>query len=268
MDTYSHSYGTTGHYRRPGTSVSYCGRDLLPEPNNGIRTRICQTCAKAEQRDRVEAEQVAADRATGGPTLAERAGVRYCTVGKGRRVHYSNNDDTLCGREVTEYIDGPDERHPELCARCITAAEERAYSRALAAASPLAAAAVELAETVEQADATALYDTYIATAEAAVERTRCTLHGDECDHDPRTPHHFADLHIGPPIARTTPPTICPEFATLDPADLIADEWRTAAALVTEAEAADGTWRGEWIGEQVDDGLFTLDRPSDQGALFS
>lgn len=153
MDTYSHAYGNTGHYRRPGTQTSYCGRDLLPEPNTAIAVRVCGTCTKGEQRDRVEAEQVVADRDLDGPTLAVRAGVRYCLVGTGRRVHYSNNDDTLCGRQVTEYTDGLDERHNLLCAPCIKGAEKRAYARALAAASPLAAAAVDLAETVEQASA-------------------------------------------------------------------------------------------------------------------
>ncbi|MET9923314.1 MULTISPECIES: hypothetical protein [unclassified Streptomyces] len=151
MDTYSHAYGNTGHYRRPGTQTSYCGRDLLPEPNTGIAKRVCGSCTKAEQRDRVAAEQTAADRDLNGPVLAVRAGVRYCLVGTGRRVHYSNNDSTLCGREVTEYTDGLDKRHDLLCAPCIKAAEKRAYACALAAASPLAAAAVDLAETVEQA---------------------------------------------------------------------------------------------------------------------
>lgn len=41
----------------------------------------------------------------------------------------------------------------------------------------------------------------------------------------------------------------------------------AAQLVTEAEADAGTWRGEWIGEQVDDGLFALEPAVEQGALF-
>ncbi|MEU4986589.1 hypothetical protein [Streptomyces sp. NPDC021969] len=286
-----------GHYRRPGTSASYCGRTVEAQPvTEADVTGVCQQCAKGEKRDRVAAEQTVADRDVNAPTLAQRAGVRYALVGTGRRVHYSNNDDTLCGREVTEYTDGLDDRRPELCARCITAAEHRAYAHALAADSPLAAAAVDLAETVEQADAqfeqaahaadavghaeqveagvetvadaVALYDAYIATAEAAVEPARCTLHGDQCDHDPGTPHHFADLHIGPPVARTAP-TICPEFVTLAPDDLIADEWRTAAALVTEAEATEGTWRGAWIGEQqADDVLFVVDGTAEQGALFA
>lgn len=45
-----------------------------------------------------------------------------------------------------------------------------------------------------------------------------------------------------------------------------EEARLAAALVTEAEATEGTWRGEWIGERTTaPALFPLDR--EQGALF-
>jgi hypothetical protein len=48
-----------------------------------------------------------------------------------------------------------------------------------------------------------------------------------------------------------------------------DEARYAAALVTEAEATEGTWRGEWIGPRVDDALFTMDTSdAEQGALFA
>ncbi|MEU7340561.1 hypothetical protein [Streptomyces sp. NPDC007074] len=48
-----------------------------------------------------------------------------------------------------------------------------------------------------------------------------------------------------------------------------DEARYAATLVTEAEATDGTWRGEWIGEQpTGDLLFALDPTTEQGALFA
>ncbi|MFH8793835.1 hypothetical protein [Streptomyces sp. NPDC017941] len=147
-----------GHYRRPGTSASYCGRTVEATPTEGkYVTGVCQTCAKAAKRDRVAAEQVAADRAVDGPALAERAGVRYATVGTGRRVHYSpNNDDTLCGREVSGYVDGDDllalfNKGHQPCVPCDRAAEKRAYARSLAAASPVAAAAVALAETVEQA---------------------------------------------------------------------------------------------------------------------
>ncbi|UNZ18885.1 hypothetical protein [Streptomyces sp. 891-h] len=42
----------------------------------------------------------------------------------------------------------------------------------------------------------------------------------------------------------------------------------AAALVTEADAVAGTWRGEWIGEQADDALFAVEQDAEQGALFT
>jgi hypothetical protein len=168
-----HSRRGAGHYRRPGTASSYCGRTVEAAPVGPQSvTGICQPCAKAEARDRVAAEQVAADHTADGPTLAERAGVGYALVGTGRRVHYSNNDDTLCGREVTRYTDGLDDRHDALCARCIDAAEHRAYARALADASPLAAAAVDLAETVEQADA----DREAAEERAAERQHRADTH--------------------------------------------------------------------------------------------
>ncbi|WP_258563734.1 beta-lactamase family protein [Streptomyces himalayensis] len=46
------------------------------------------------------------------------------------------------------------------------------------------------------------------------------------------------------------------------------EARLAAQLATEAEATDGTWRGEWIGEQADGALFAIERDAEQGALFA
>ncbi|MFB7452826.1 hypothetical protein [Streptomyces sp. NPDC056194] len=50
--------------------------------------------------------------------------------------------------------------------------------------------------------------------------------------------------------------------------LVDDELRHAAALVTEAEATEGTWRGQWIGDTPADAiLFVADRTVEQGALF-
>ncbi|MFC8095355.1 hypothetical protein [Streptomyces sp. NPDC057301] len=92
-------------------------------------------------------------------TFTEQAGVAYAIVGRGKRVHYSpRNDDTLCGRAITEYLDLEQavalfDEGRELCTTCHKAAEQRAEARRLAEASPLAAAAVALAETVEQVDA-------------------------------------------------------------------------------------------------------------------
>ncbi|MEV4966671.1 hypothetical protein AB0886_05305 [Streptomyces sp. NPDC024062] len=44
----------------------------------------------------------------------------------------------------------------------------------------------------------------------------------------------------------------------------ARESRQMAELITEAEATDGTWRGQWIGDTT--ALF--DRPTEQGSLFA
>lgn len=55
------------------------------------------------------------------------------------------------------------------------------------------------------------------------------------------------------------------------AAIAAEESRQTAELITEAEATDGTWRGQWIGEQTDNGtpgLFTLAPDREQGALFA
>ncbi|MFG3037796.1 hypothetical protein ACGFYZ_12890 [Streptomyces sp. NPDC048330] len=306
MDTYQAGRTATGHYATPGTRTAYCGRDLGCK-NTGAALRLCTTCVKAEQRDRVAAEEVAADRSIDGPTLAERAGVRYARVGKGRRVHYSNNDDTLCGREVSSYTDGPDERAPELCAPCVRAAEERAYARALAATSPLAAAAVQLAETVEQADtevrldraeeqAAAAFAATTHTVEAVeyaegIEATVDTLDEAETLYRARATERLRDTLAGTPAAfepddapigelaeweRDLLAAAAPEapqrFTTADENaaaddDVLDTEARHAAELVTEAEATAGTWRGQWIGDQPTDGLFVVEQP-DQGALFS
>ncbi|MFF5790236.1 hypothetical protein ACFY8P_35350 [Streptomyces sp. NPDC012693] len=218
-----------GHYRRPGTSASYCGRTVEAKPSAPMYLNgVCQLCEKGEKRDRIAAEQTVASVAINGPSLAERAHVRYCLVGTGRRVHYSTgNDDTMCGREITEYTDGLDERHDMLCAPCINAAEKRAYARALAAASPLAAAAVGYAATVEAVDAereqanAARLDRVEADAAASFAATTNAV--DAVEHAEQT---------GAAIE------------TVEDAEAL-----YAARLVTEAEATDGTWRGKWIGEQ-------------------
>ncbi|MFF7295325.1 hypothetical protein [Streptomyces sp. NPDC008265] len=302
MDTYAHGYGLTGHYRRPGMPyLSYCGRDLLPEPNTAIAARVCQPCAKAEARDRAAAEQVAADRAIDGPTLAERAGVRYCEVGTGRRVHFSpSTDDTLCGREVREYTDGPTGEQ-QLCARCINAAEQRAYTRALTAA-PAAEAPVETApadvirlavrafrragscitETITTLHTNCsckigrtLVGTYSTTAEADAAATVAARDtGRDVTHciGSRPLHGTPDAAEAAAMAAVVRAVDAVEHAEeTDAAVATVEEAEAlyAAALVTEAEADEGTWRGEWIGEQqAADVLFAVAGPVEQGALFT
>ncbi|MFE6764369.1 hypothetical protein [Streptomyces sp. NPDC057689] len=166
-------------------------------------------------------------------TFPEQAGVRYAVIGKGKRVHYSPNDDGLCGRAITRYLDAEEavalfNKGYELCAPCHRAAEKRAEARRLADASPLAAAVVDLVDTIEQADA---QFGRVARAVDAVE-------------------HAEQVEAG--------------VATVEDAEAL-----YAAALVTEAEATDGTWRGDWIGAQDDaETLFPIERNAEQGALFT
>ena len=70
-----------------------------------------------------------------------------------------------------------------------------------------------------------------------------------------------DAHLAADTVRTAP-------VPRDADALVDDELRHAAALVTEAEATAGTWRGQWIGETpADEILFVADRTVEQGALF-
>ncbi|MFI0736429.1 hypothetical protein ACH4S9_46780 [Streptomyces sp. NPDC021225] len=58
-----------------------------------------------------------------------------------------------------------------------------------------------------------------------------------------------------------------QLAPIEAAPVEDAEALLAAQLVTEAEATDGTWRGDWIGQQAGDALFALELPAEQGALF-
>ncbi|MFB7461700.1 hypothetical protein [Streptomyces sp. NPDC056188] len=123
------------------------------------------------------------------------------------------------------------------------------------------------AEALDRAEAEA---TAAASSGGTFKRPLCTLHGHDCDDNPRRRHIYRPteaMRTAARAAKTAPArrsTIVPEFATL--AD---EEARHAAALVTEAEATEGTWRGQWIGERATTTTPALfDLPSEQGALFA
>ncbi|MFD7513005.1 hypothetical protein ACFV5N_27215 [Streptomyces sp. NPDC059853] len=153
------------HYVREvagGMLIALCGRRAdgmspLPAP---ARHTECKRCAAARAEEiGTPGEQGQADKAP----FTERARVRYAVVGRGKRVHYSPmNDETLCGRLTTNYVDAEAadlfSKGYELCIPCHRRAEQRADAARLAESSPLAAAAVALAETVETdaADAPAI----------------------------------------------------------------------------------------------------------------
>lgn len=77
---------------------------------------------------------------------------------------------------------------------------------------------------------------------------------------PRSTNPYGKRYEATPAALVNEPA---EDPTIEEA-----EAQQAAALVTEAEASEGTWRGTWIGEQpAADTLFTIERDAEQGALF-
>lgn len=103
------------------------------------------------------------------------------------------------------------------------------------------------AEARDRAEATATATAHLDPATAGtLPPMVCISHGTECDGNPRRRHIFRPA-----------PTPADRAAA-------AHEARLAAELVTEAEANDGTWRGQWIGDTT--ALF--DRPVEQGALFA
>ncbi|MGI5352997.1 hypothetical protein ACQEU8_33185 [Streptomyces sp. CA-250714] len=187
MDTYAHGYSNTGHYARPGTHTSYCGRELQHTPNTGIAVRLCKACAKAEAAD---------------PTTEQRASARSCTT------------------------------------------------------------AVEVAETVEETgtEQVAEVDTYYAlcingTATSPLPKDYCEgMVETAVELDLVRTDMIEIIYVrAPGAARAT--TTWRVIASSRPEELTAEqaaeeaEAQQAAELVSKAEASDGTWRGEWIGEQ-------------------
>jgi hypothetical protein len=157
------------HYVREvagGMLVALCGRSadtMSPLPFPTGKHTECKRCGAgyAEElgtHEQRPAEQLADGQPAGEASFTERARVRYAVVGRGRRVHYSPNDDTLCGREISRYLDSSEAAELfsegyELCARCHRRAEQRAEAARLDSASPVPdATEAELAETVEAGD--------------------------------------------------------------------------------------------------------------------
>lgn len=98
----------------------------------------------------------------------------------------------------------------------------------------------------------------------------CNNHGATCDGNPLQRHDYRHSVLSTQdramIAAGTVPAWC--RSTADDHTDAATESRQAAELITEAEATDGTWRGQWIGAR-DTGPTLFDVPAgrEQGALF-
>lgn len=56
MDTYTVGRSRTGHYRKPGSHLTYCGRTA---GTPGQADRMCRACVKAEALDRAAATATA-----------------------------------------------------------------------------------------------------------------------------------------------------------------------------------------------------------------
>ncbi|MFJ8900017.1 hypothetical protein [Streptomyces sp. NPDC102370] len=69
MQTYTTGRSRTGHYKQPGSHLTYCGRTA---GTAGTADRICRPCVKAEARDRAEATAVAESHLITNPTEWER----------------------------------------------------------------------------------------------------------------------------------------------------------------------------------------------------
>lgn len=166
----------------------------------------------------------------------------------------------------------------KMCTRCVKA-EARDRAEALATA-------------------TAVLDpATVGTLPAMV----CISHGTECTGNPKRRHIYRAAQpatcsarrpgwtTGPAIGTNRLPCVLdpdhtddhrnafgqtwPDYAAEKAAALAviaAEESRHAAELVTEAEATDGTWRGQWIGARDTTAPTLFDVPADreQGALFA
>jgi hypothetical protein len=88
MDAYTTGRSRTGHYRKPGSHLAYCGPHALARTTT--QTRMCTRCVKAEALDRAAATATAeawldtppasplaaAERETAGTWRAEWIGAR------------------------------------------------------------------------------------------------------------------------------------------------------------------------------------------------
>ncbi|MER7726407.1 hypothetical protein [Streptomyces sp. NPDC096323] len=243
MKTYTTGRSRTGHYRRPGEVMTYCGRHGMAETTT--HTSLCRPCVKAEAHDRAAAEAVAAEHAA---PLAERERELLASDAVPAAIEAESEQPAA---EVMICVHGEDcPQDPQY---------NDHYQRPAISRAPYS---------IES------YRTYY-----------CGQHGEHypCPGPARSHDYMtcvvgwrdlAAVHAGdvPPWCYSSADPTAPQYhPTAEGAARItvATEMRYAAELVTEAEATDGTWRGEWIGEQTTTstpGLFILDR--EQGALFA
>lgn len=260
---------TTGHYRRPGTMTTYCtGAPTDLHANTAQARRVCARCVKAEARDRAEATATAT--AALAPETAGTLPAMVCIQhgtdcdGQPKRRHNfrpattepapaEQPKPTTCGARRPGWTTGPAigiNRIPCTLTTHTTGDHRNAFGQTWPN-----------------------YDAEKTAAEAAIASTYYTLgcnnHGAMCDGSPTQRHDYRHCVLTAEerdqIAAGTVPPWC--YSTTDDRPAAAEESRQTAELITEAEATDGTWRGEWIGARDTGALFALPA-ADQGALFA
>lgn len=236
---------TTGHYRRPGTRTLFCNRPA-GAPNGQFATlhgwKMCTPCIKAHAAEQTEAATVAETHTTlAVATNAFEQGAAGLLAAEPIAGRYTLR---VCEDSAVKCNRG----------QCRTTSTRAAGTldevRAAAAGFRHAWPADENGNPVEDAE--------------QASAPHCTLHGQRCDHDPRQRHTYDATPAEQAAARAA--------YLLAEARAAADiEAQQAAALVTEAEATAGTWRGEWIGDRPTTAptLFDVEpAAAEQGALFA
>jgi hypothetical protein len=310
MDTYAARRATrrtTGHYRRPGTDRSYCGHELdhTTAPADTFRA-ICKTCAKAEARDRAEAEAVADDHREGAAEQALAQSLAQSLTPKMRKVlpavvaagdfrdaGLANLPEgvtdpslqALIRRGLAERYDSG-ETFVGFSGGTYKVMRYRAtdLGRAVAAVlaneqaeAPTAQAAPVATNAFEQGAAGLLdaprpgrYTLRVCedprdVCERGLCRTTSTRAAGTLDEVRAAAAMFRHAW---PVDEHGNPVQDDDQAEADVAAVEDAEALYAAQLVTEADASDGTWRGEWIGERTTTTAPTLfDLDTEQGALF-
>ncbi|MFF8095702.1 hypothetical protein [Streptomyces sp. NPDC016675] len=235
MNTYVIGRGHTSHYKQPGSHLTYCGRTT---GTPGVGTRMCAPCVKAEARERAEAETVANDHREG---AAEQSLAQSLTP-KMRKVLPA----------VVAAGDFRDAGLANLPKGVTDPSLQGLIRRGLAERYDSGETFVGFSGRAYKVMRYRATDLGRAVADAlAAEQTDA-----ECDQFATTARAVdAVTH-----AENTGAAV----ATIEDAEAL-----YAAAVVTEAEATEGTWRGEWIGETDTAGaLFSLTPNREQGALFT
>ncbi|MGC5398066.1 hypothetical protein ACPXCP_20320 [Streptomyces sp. DT20] len=281
----------TGHLRQDGTRTTYCNKPVgIPNGDfQGLKGwKMCTRCVKGEARDRAEAtvSATAALAPETAGTLPAMVCIQHgvdCTGDPKRRHNFrpatpEQPKPATCGARRPGWTTGPAtgiNRIPCTLDTDHTGDHRNAFGQTwpdYAAEKTAAQAAIAQQNTPITPHPIETYYTLY-----------CTTHGSYAPCDSQQRHDYMHCTLNAEerasIDAGTVPPWCHSTADEDALDArnrptaadraaADEESRQTAALITEAEATAGTWRGEWIGAR-DTGptLFALPA-ADQGALFA